>query len=261
MYNKTSYFIDTLLVRRTGVGLMKLIADLHTHLAGRQSLPILLKQISERARVCKLTHIALTDHLPATANIHCAWKEPCRQQIVTFGESVVFLCGAEADIANLTGAFAAANEDFSVSELTLAAMHPYLVKPGTVAQHTQAFEAALLDSKTDILAHPMDCLYPFDEPYIVRLAARLGKPLEINALSERSDPVCRMAQQRLALLAKKYSALLAVSSDAQRPDQVGDFGDIPNWLDRLEIPAELVVNASEDRLCSFLKRRAGERSL
>lgn len=232
---------------------MKLIADLHIHLAGTAPCDQIAGQIAAQAAQRGLILAALTDHLPKTSNIHCAWSPADQAVLPETQNGVRFLCGAEADIS-ACGALIAPTQALAGAQLVVAAMHPYCAAPGSRLAHTEAFEAALKSPYTDILAHPMDAPYPFDEERIVALAARLGKPLELNALSERSDPQCRQAQQRLAKLAAQYGAPLVVSSDAQRPEQVGDFGAIPYWLDDLGIAQTLVVNAGASQLAAFLAR-------
>lgn len=235
---------------------MKIVADLHVHLSGKAPLAQTAQEIIYYARTRGLEAVALTDHLPKTSNIHCAWSKADQAALSAIDTPVRLLCGAEADIADLSGTLLADPADLARSRLTVAALHPYCVRPHDPAAHTAAFAAALENPFVDILAHPMDTPYPFEEEALVALAARLGKPLELNALSARNDPACAQAQKRLALLAKQYGAPLVVSSDAQKPEQVGDFWDIPNWLDELEIPSQLVLNSDMRLLEDYLTRRS-----
>lgn len=235
---------------------MKIAADLHVHLSGKAPLIQTAQEILFHAQARGLEAVALTDHLPKTSNIHCAWSQEDQDLLSAIDAPVRLLCGAEADIADLSGTLLADQADLAHSRLTVAALHPYCVSPRDAAAHTAAFAVALENPFVDILAHPMDTPYPFEEEKLVLLAARLGKPLELNALSARNDPICAQAQKRLALLAKKYGAPLVVSSDAQKPEQIGDFGDIPNWLDELEIPQQLVLNSDMRLLDDYLFRRS-----
>lgn len=133
----------------------------------------------------------------------------------------------------------------------LAALHTYCIKPVTIKEHTEAYEAILYNPYVDILAHPGESFFSCDEEYIMKLAAEQRKVIELNSLSQKNDPKSIQNQRNLIKLSKKYGTMLCVSSDAQKPISIGEFDTIPEMLSKELIPSELIINSSVENMENF----------
>lgn len=236
-------------------GRMKLIADLHMHTKGSDTLFDTLSIMTSIANKNGLRYIACTDHAPITSNKYTSWDFDEWEDIPKKLNEVRILRGVEADILDFKGNLSLGEETLFNLEIVLAALHTYCIKPGTLKEHTEAYEAILCNPYVDILAHPGESFFPYDEEYIMKLAAEQGKGIELNSLSQKNDPKSIQNQMNLIKLSKKYRTMLCVSSDAQKPSSIGEFDTIPATLSKEEIPVELVINSSEDNMEKFLEQR------
>lgn len=234
---------------------MKLVVDLHMHTKGSDTLFDTLQIMTRTARKNELRYIACTDHAPITSNQYTSWDFDEWKDIPEELNEVRILRGVEADILDFKGTLSLNEETLFNLDIVLAALHTYCIKPGTKRDHTEAYEAILCNPYVDILAHPGESFFSYDEEYIMRLAAEQRKVIELNSLSQKNDPQSIQNQRNLIQLSKKYGTMLCVSSDAQKPSSIGEFGTIPSMLLKELIPYELVINSSENNIENFLMER------
>ena len=240
---------------------MELIADLHMHTKGSDTLYDTLLVMTSTARNKGLRYIACTDHAPITSNQYTSWNYEEWKDIPQILNEVRILRGVEADILDFKGTLSLEVETLNKLDIVLAALHTYCIKPGTIKDHTEAYEAILLNPYVDILAHPGETFFLYDEEYIMKLAAEQRKVIELNSLSIKNNPKNMQTQLNLIRLSKKYGTMLCVSSDAQKPISIGEFDPIPAMLYDEMIPSELVINSSEGNMEKFLKLRRNEKEI
>lgn len=234
---------------------MELIADLHVHTKGCGTLLDTLHLLTDIVNKKGLSYIACTDHAPITSNQYTSWDFNQWSNVPNLINGVRILRGVEADILDFKGTLSLEKDLLLRLDIVLAALHTYCIKPRTVKDHTEAYEAILCNPYVDILAHPGESFFAYDEEYIMKLAAEKGKVIELNSLSQKNDPESIQNQIKLSNLAKKYGTLLCVSSDAQKPTSIGEFGLIPSMLNEALIPNELVINSTNERFDNFIKHR------
>lgn len=234
---------------------MNIIADLHTHTKGSDTLDRTLLLMTGVAKERGLSYLAFTDHAPITSNHYTSWDNKEWEGVPKEIQGVRLLRGVEADILDFKGSLGIPSDTLKSLDIVLAALHKYCIQPSERIAHTEAYEAILCNPYVDILAHPGETAFPFDEAYIMKLAAKEGKAIEITALSHKNDPDSIKNERNLVQLAMKYGTLLAISSDAQNPSNIGNFDTIPLMLSEFNVPKELVINSSVGGLEHFLNVR------
>ena len=77
--------------------------------------------------------------------------------------------------------------------------------------------------------------------------------IEINNHSFRvragSDVNCK----QIALLCKKYSVPVVLSTDAHFSQEVGEVPNSIRLMEEIDFPVELILNTSLKKLCDYLK--------
>lgn len=237
---------------------MKLIADLHAHTPNYETLKIAAGEMAKSAKNEGIKYLALTDHAPKTGNKYNSYLFD--DEDIGEIDGVTILRGAEADIMNFEGELAFDKEVFDNCHIVLAALHTYKLEPKDKETHTVCLVSALANESVDILAHPGDAPFDFDEEAVVMAAKEYGKALEFNELSLR-DEACHEKNARLLALCKKHGCLIAVSSDAQRPDMVGKCEKILKFVKNAGIEDKYIVNLTKENLYDFLKSRGKQQSL
>ena len=91
---------------------------------------------------------------------------------------------------------------------------------------------------------------------IVKKAKEKNILIEINNSSfltsrKGSDINCT----KIAKLCKEYGAKIIVNSDAHFCYSIGNFAVVEEMLKDINMPEELIVNTSEERLIAFLKEK------
>lgn len=234
---------------------MELIADLHMHTKGCDTLFDTLSIMTSTASKKGIRYIACTDHAPITSNQYTSWDFDEWKDIPKKLNEVHILRGVEADILDFKGNLSLEEETLFKLDIVLAGLHTYCIKPVTIKEHTEAYEAILYNPYVDILAHPGESFFSCDEEYIMKLAAEQRKVIELNSLSQKNDPKSIQNQRNLIKLSKKYGTMLCVSSDAQKPISIGEFDTIPEMLSKELIPSELIINSSVENMENFLLLR------
>ncbi len=235
--------------------IMKIIADLHTHTLVSHHAYSSLEEMVAGAGRANLSAIAITDHGPQMPDGANSWHFTSMWIVPRVINGITVLRGGEANIVSYDGEIDLSKADLDFLDLVIASLHSYAIRPGTFEQNTEVYKKMLRSPGIDILGHPTDPPFEFDMESVVKLAHETGKALELNSHALRKHPEAIEKYRRLALLCKKYDTLLSVSSDAHVSYEVGYFGSIPQMLDELSIPQQLVINAGRDQLARFLESR------
>jgi putative hydrolase len=142
----------------------------------------------------------------------------------------------------------------------IASMHDIVIKPGTIAQHTDAYIAAFADPTIDVIGHPGNPTFCVHIEDVVLCAKRYNKMIEIN---NHSSNVRRGSHDNcldFARLCKKHDVRVCVSSDAHYSSSVGNVPKAMALLDEVDFPADLIVNLYEDRFDRYLEERQRRQS-
>ena len=225
---------------------MKLIADLHTHTMVSHHAYSTLRENCILAAQKGLQLIATTDHAYGAPDSANNWHFGSMWIVPRFIEGVYHLRGAEANIMQMDGTMDLVERDRRFVDILIASIHGYVVRPVDADAHTFAYETVLDDPYVDILGHPADTGFPFDEEKIVKKCAATGKMIEINDHAMRKSPATYEINRRLLRLCKKHDAMISVGSDAHVCYEVGMFDTVRKLLEEEDFPEELVFNASLD---------------
>jgi len=209
-------------------------------------------------------YLVLTDHSPRLKVARGLSAERLVRQLGIIdaindhlGEQFRLLKGIEVDILD-DGALDQTDELLGRLDLVVASVHSKLRLPSDAM--TRRMLAAVAHPRTDVLGHCTGQLVTggrgtrpqseFDAKAVFEACAEHQVAVEINSRPERSDP-----PDELIGLAMRAGCLFSIDSDAHAPGQL-DFVDYGcARAQRLEIPAERVVNTwTMDRLLTWSTR-------
>lgn len=241
---------------------MKLIADLHTHTTLSGHAFSTLHENITMAKKNKMTVMASTDHGPAMRGASLAPYLFLNQFIVAdWVEGVRVLKGAEVNIMDDKASFDLPDFILKKLEWVVASLHEMTLAPAGPKANLRALEAAMASGLVDLIAHPGNPAFPLDHSRLAGLAREMGLALELNNTSLRGLVRQGSKENIISLLraCKKEGTLISVGSDAHWMMDVGDLSLAQTLLEDLSFPADLVLNAQEDRLLSFVKSRQDKR--
>lgn len=164
--------------------------------------------------------------------------------------------GVEANIIDLRGGLDVDVKSLFDSEFTIASMHDLCVKPGTPAENTDAYIAALNHPCVDILGHIDDRKTPSEFVRVVREAACLGKLIEINNNSLLMRKGSRERVEEVARLCAENGCRVSVASDAHFDEMIGAVAPALELLAGISFPEELIINRSAEAFEGYMAEKA-----
>ncbi len=236
---------------------MRLAADLHTHSIASGHAYSTIDEVARGAHEAGLEMVAITDHGPSIPGGPHRYYFGNLRVLPSRIAGVEVLKGVEANIISASGDLDLPCRTLQRLEFVLAGFHVGTgYDGGTVDDNTKAMIAALENPCVDAIAHPGNPLFEVDIPEIVRVAADLGKLIEINNSSltiVRLDSLdnCR----KFAELAGEHGVTVVIGSDAHHASRVGSFEAAIELVERAGLTEEHVLNTRVDRVVDFLRRR------
>lgn len=232
---------------------MKIKFDTHTHtLSSTHAYSTVAENASYAAKV-GMDGFAVTDHAPGMMDSPNNWHFRNLKNLPRdlFGQKI--LVGAELNILDLKGNIDLEEEVLKVMDVVNASIHAPAYKDCDAKDHTEAYEAVITNPYTDIICHSGSPAFSYDYEYIIRLAKKCGKLMEINNhtffVRQSSMPNCL----KIAELCKKYEVGVVVSSDAHMFTDIGDYQYALQFLESIDFPEELVMNTTYDKFAKYLK--------
>jgi putative hydrolase len=207
----------------------------------------------EEARNKKLELLAITDHgirVPDAPKILYFYNLRVIPKEIN---GIRIVKGVEANIIDYKGSIDMTEEVLGRLELVIASLHDLCIDSGTVSENTEAVLGAIKNPFVNIIGHPDNPHFPIDYDEIAAAAAEYGKALELNNSSPVARKGCEENTIKVAEKAKKYKTKLAIGSDAHISFDVGNFNVIEKLINDLQIPQELIINLSKEKVLSFLK--------
>jgi putative hydrolase len=200
--------------------------------------------------------IGMTDHGPSLPGGPHIYHFGNLRILPEYISGVRILKGVEANIMDFEGALDMPERFLSKLELVLAGFHDGSLVPGSVEENTRAVIAVMKNPLVDIIAHPGNPQFAIDIERVVDCAIETGTLIEINNSSfgnarKGSEDNCRL----IAMEAKKKGALLTTGSDSHICFHVGKFDKVLALFEDLDIPEELVVSSSPQKLIDFLNKK------
>ena len=237
---------------------MRIIADLHTHTSASGHAYSTVNELAQAAAEKGLLGLALTDHGPALPGGPHRYHFAAMRFIPLTIAGVRIFRGVEANIVNLQGELDLDRGVLGGLDFVMAGLHEACGFCGRgVDQNTQAVLAAMENPLINCISHPGNPAFPLHYEEIVQGALRTGTALEINNSSlgisrKGSSGNC----QDIVRLCAQAGAQILVGSDAHIAQGVGVFDDALRMIEEAGIAEEQVLNASWERLLTFLKLEA-----
>lgn len=231
---------------------MRIKFDTHTHtLASSHAYSTVSENASFAAKI-GMEGFAVTEHAPAMPGAPHQWffnnlKNLPRE---LYGQKI--MTGAEVNILDLNGKLDLDDAILERLDVVNASIHYPVYRDNGAEDHTSAYEAMVMNPYVDILCHSGSPSFSYDYEYIVKLANKHNKLIEINnhsfAVRRSSIPNCKM----LAELCKKHGTGIVVSSDAHFFTDIGNYTYALELLNEISFPEELVMNTSYTKFEQYL---------
>lgn len=232
---------------------MKITVDTHTHTNVSDHAFSTLEENLNAAAKMGLEGIAMTNHGPDLGDGAVWFHFLSAGRLPKRINGVRLLPGAEVDIMDEDGTLDIEDKLLKNLEIVIASFHTPCFKPNQPEEKvTRAWLNTIENKNVDILGHMGDGRYKCDYETVVKKAKEKGKIIEINNHSFKvragSSENCR----EIALLCKKYSVPVVLSTDAHFSLDIGHVPNSIKLLEEIDFPEELVLNTSLKKLCDYL---------
>lgn len=242
--------------------MLKITSDLHTHTTashGRGSMEDNVRAAVELG----LEKIAITDHGPAHLfGVGIKNSEILLEQkrmasaLAKRWPQIQILVGVEANVVSQDGQLDVPESVLDQLDLVLIGLHPR-VRPASlaaakalvwnnwlarfrafesqaIAANTKALLSALERYRVDFVVHPGLHL-KIDTLALAKAASRCGAALELSG--------GHVAEREYVEKVLQTDVKLVISSDAHKPQDVGNFSKALMLVEEFQIPAERIINA------------------
>ncbi|MGM9551845.1 MAG: phosphatase [Clostridia bacterium] len=233
--------------------MIKITVDTHTHTnVSHHAFSTLEENIAFAAKN-NLEGIAMTNHGPDLGDGAVWFHFKSARHLPKYVRGVRLITGAEVDIMDESGRLDIDDELLKNLELVIASFHTPCFPPNSDKDVvTRAWLNTLENENVDVLGHMGDGRYMCDYETVVKKAKEKGKIIEINNHSFKvragSNENCR----EIALLCKKYSVPVVLSTDAHFSEEIGIVPNSVKLLEEIDFPKELILNTSLKKLCDYL---------
>lgn len=236
---------------------MKFVLDTHTHtIASGHAYSTIHDYIAE-AKKKGLEMVAFTDHGPAMPGGPNIFYIGNQRVIPREIDGIEVLRGVEANIVDFDGTIDIAETYLKRLDLVLASLHDVCIQPGTKEENTRAFLKVMDNKYVDIVAHPGNPRFPIDIDEFVLTAKKKNKIIEINN-STFTNPGRSGSRENCIMIARKakeQGVFVVAGSDAHISFDVGKFHKSIEVFKLVEMPEELIMNTSKEKLKSYLKAK------
>ena len=231
---------------------MKLIVDTHTHTISSGHAYSTIQENAKEAYVNGIRMINMSDHGPAMNGA------PFRYHFGNLGVipnelyGVRILKGVELNIMSYDGEVDLSDDYIKNLDLILASYHDICITPSTVEEHTKAAVKILENPYIDVLAHPGNPQFQIDIETVVKAAKNNNKLLEINNHSAYVRKGSEKNCLEILRMCKKYGVRVTTGTDAHISFKIGKFENVIKMLDEVQMPEELVITTSLDKMENYL---------
>lgn len=232
---------------------MKFVADLHTHTLFSDHAFNTATEMITQAQKLGLRCIAITDHGPAMPDSGHHWHFMNKGQLPKKIGDTIVMFGIEADVMNIDGEFDISDGYLSNLDWVIASIHKDMIPQLSFEEATQLWLNVAYNPYVDMIGHCEQVEHFFDYEKVVPVFAKNNKVVEINVNSAIVRPTGQKNMEELAKVCKKYGCKIAVNSDAHSIYTIGQTGNVPEMLRRIDFPQDLIVNASYENLVNELK--------
>ncbi|WDV45230.1 phosphatase [Clostridiaceae bacterium M8S5] len=241
---------------------MEFVLDVHNHTISSGHAYSTIMEIAKEASNKGLKLIGITDHgpkMPGGPHIyHIANMRVLPEEMY----GVEILKGVEANIMDKNGALDVPEKILKSLDIILAGFHTPCYETGSREENTETIINVMKNNYVDVIVHPGNPQFEIDLEKFVQTAKETGVLIEINNSSFRKS---RRGSKdnciKIAKLCKEYNVPIIVGSDSHFAPDVGRFDVVERVLEDIDMPEELVINTSVEKLKEYLKARRAKRML
>ncbi len=231
--------------------------DSHTHTLASGHAYNTINEMVKSAAEKNLELLAITEHakmLPGTCHeLYFMNLKVLPRKMM--GIEVLF--GTEVNIMDYTGKLDMDASLLKRMDVTIASLHLPCIRPGTMAENTDALLGAIENPDINIIGHPDDGRYPVDFDTVVAAAGEHHVLLELNnsSLNPRgSRQNARENDIKMLEFCMKYKVPIILNSDAHWEGDVGNHAFSEPLLQEMGFPGELTVNRSVEEYKKYINR-------
>ncbi len=217
---------------------------IHTHL-----------EILERAKLLKMTAVAITDHGPALSP---RTNGPVFDRLRNPVEGIRLLKGMECNLKDEKGGIDLPLSKLPYLDVVLLGIHPNTPKGLGKEKYTEMMLRAIDSNPSiDILTHLNDKDYSVDFETVISAAKDRGIAIELNNSKTMLNRVDPDTTQNLVQVSLKLGAKMVVTSDMHAIEELGLDTSVAPYLIESAYPEELVISSSAERAMAFIEERRG----
>ena len=235
---------------------MNFIGDFHTHTCASTHAYSTITENAKWASEHGIKFLAMTDHSIEMEDAPHIWHFYNLRVLPDEICGVRIIKGIEANIKDENGTLDIYDPGiYRCVQWVNASMHYPLMMPSDKQTHTKAYLSVLQNPNVDVICHSESEQYDYDFEAVAKECANCGKLIEVNV-----SRLCRnhVSWQRYSMIleaCEKYGASIVVNSDAHFYTAIGNFTPAEELIKETGFPEELVFNADENRVLSYLKNK------
>ena len=237
--------------------MIKITVDTHTHTnVSTHAFSTLEENLAAAAKM-GLEGIAMTNHDPLLGDGAVWFHFQSARHLPKYVNGVRLLPGAEVNIMDTLGTLDIEDRLLKNLEIVIASFHTPCFAPNSPQEDvTKAWLNVMDNEHVDVLGHMGDGRYTCDYEAVVKKAKEKGKIIEINNHSFKVRAGSKENCKAIALLCKKYSVPVVLSTDAHFSPEVGVVPNSIALVEEIDFPEELILNTSLKKLCDYLNIEA-----
>ncbi|MCC5912337.1 MAG: phosphatase [Clostridiaceae bacterium] len=237
---------------------MEFILDTHCHTIASGHAYSTIQEMAEFAAKKGFKLIGITDHgpeMPGSCHLlHFKNLRVVPKEI----NGVEILKGVEANILDHTGKLDIPKSVLEDLDLVIVSFHKPCIKPGSIKENTQTLIGLMEKPYVHIIGHPGNPAYPIDIEAVVEAAKETKTLIEINNSSLKPGSFRKGSKEncyKILKACKEKGAAVVVGSDSHMSFQIGNFSSAREMIEELQVPQELIVNTSVERLKEYIKKK------
>ncbi len=234
---------------------MNIVVDTHTHTISSGHAYSTIQENAREALANGIKMINMSDHGPAMKGAPFLYHFGNLKVIPDLLYGVRVLKGVELNIINYNGEVDLSEYYLQRLDFILASFHDICIEPATVEEHTNAALEVLSNPYIDVLAHSGNPQFQLDIEKVVKAARDNNKLIEINNQSFVVRTGSKKNCLEIARMCKKYGVRITTGSDAHISFGIGKFDNVNKLLEEAEVPEELVITTSIDKMDEYLVER------
>lgn len=241
---------------------MRFLVDAHCHTLASGHAYSTIQEYAREAHNKGFKMVGITDHgpkMPGSSHVyHIANQRVVPEKIY----GVEILRGVEANIVDYDGNLDIPERFLKGLDWVIASLHDVCIEPGDIDENTRGIIKAMENEYVDVIAHPGNPAFPIHKEEIVLKAKQTNTLIEINNSSLANNGSRSGSLENcidIAKLCKKHNVKVILGSDAHISFDLGKFDKASEIFHKIDMPKELVMNISPDKIKEYLASKGKRR--